>query len=81
MEDVRKNVQGIIVQCCDSVGGFLRINTEGLQDILTEQVDAFATNFQGQVMPKVIGESWTYRFRHRSTGGHYDSNNSFGKGL
>ncbi len=60
VDDVRKNVQGIIVQCCDSVGGFLRMNTEGLQRILTEQVDTFATNFQGQVIPKAIGESWIY---------------------
>lgn len=60
VDDVRKDVQGIIVQCCDSVGGLLRMNTEGLQRILTEQVDAFAANFQGQVLPKAIGESWTY---------------------
>lgn len=60
VDDVRENVQGIIVQSCDTVGGFLRINTKGLQTILTEQVDAFATNFQGEVLPKAIGESWTY---------------------
>lgn len=60
VDDVRRNVQGIIVQCCDSVGGLLRMNTEGLQQILTEQVDVFATNFQGQVLPKAIGESWIY---------------------
>lgn len=60
VDDVRENVQGIIVQCCDTVGGFLRMNTQGLQTILTEQVDSFATNFQSRVLPKAIGESWTY---------------------
>lgn len=60
MDDMQQNVENIVVQCCDGVGGFLRVNTDELQEILVEQVDVLVENFQVQVLPEVIGGSWAY---------------------
>ena len=60
MDDMQQNAQDIVIKCCDGVGGLLGVNTEGVQQILVEQVDVFIENFQAQVLPGLIGESWIY---------------------
>lgn len=60
LDSMRENIHGIVIQCCDGVGGFLGIDTEGFAKMLITQIDVFAENFQVQVLPGVIGGSWSY---------------------
>lgn len=60
MDNVQETVRFFVTKCCNGAGGFLGINTSGLTQILVEQVDVFVENFQVQVLPGLIGESWLY---------------------
>lgn len=60
LDDVQQSVQLFVTDCCNGVGGFLGINTEGLAQVLIEQIDVFVENFQVQVLPGLLGGTWTY---------------------
>ena len=59
LDDAQQNMRVFVTDCCDGVGGFLGINTEGLAQVLIEQIDVFVENFQVQVLPSILGGTWT----------------------
>ncbi len=60
LDDVQRNMRLFVTDCCNGVGGFLGINTEGLAQVLIEQIDVFVENFQVQVLPGILGGTWSY---------------------
>ena len=60
LDDVQQNMRLFVTDCCNGVGGFLGINTEGLAQVLIEQIDVFVENFQVQVLPGILGGTWSY---------------------
>lgn len=60
IDETQQNFRILVRQCCRDAGDFLRIDTEGLTEILIEQMDVFVENFQMQIVPGIIGESWVY---------------------
>lgn len=60
MDETQQNFQMLVRECCQNIGNFLRMDTEGLAEILIEQADIFVENFQMQILPGMIGESWGY---------------------
>lgn len=60
MDEAQQNVRVLVQNCCRDIGGFLRVDTEGLTNIFLEQIDIFTENFQVQLLPGAIGESWVY---------------------
>lgn len=60
MDDLREGVIILVTQGCETVGGFLGTDTDGMVQMAVEQVDVFVENFQVQVLPGLLGESWVY---------------------
>lgn len=58
-EDVRQ----VVKQGCENIEDIFGIRTNNLSRSITEQVDVWIENFQVQVLPNVLGESWGY-IRH-----------------
>lgn len=50
----------IVEECCDNVGTFVGMDTSDLAQVIVEQVDLFVENFQVQILPGVLGSSWSY---------------------
>lgn len=60
MDGAQQEFQVFVTDCCQGIGGFLGVDLKGVESILIEQVDVFVENFQVQVLPELIGGSWTY---------------------
>ncbi len=56
----QEGVHVFLEESCHNMGEFLGVNMDKVGQALVEQVDIFVENFQIQVLPKMIGESWTY---------------------
>ncbi|MGN1147298.1 MAG: AI-2E family transporter [Lachnospiraceae bacterium] len=60
MDDMQEGVQVLISESCREAGSFLGIDTDGLVQVIVDQVDVLVENFQVQVLPGLLGESWVY---------------------
>lgn len=60
MDSAQQEVQVFVMDCCQGIGGFLGVDMDGIERVLIEQMDVFVENFQVQVLPGLIGSSWTY---------------------
>lgn len=60
MDGAQQEFQVFVADCCQGIGGFLGVDMDGVETVLIEQVDVFVENFQVQVLPELIGGSWTY---------------------
>lgn len=60
MDGFQQEVQVFVRECCQGAGNFLGIDTANLTQLLIEQMDVFVENFQVQVLPGLLGSSWTY---------------------
>lgn len=60
IDNVQDEIQIFITQCSEGIGNLIGVNVGGLTQILVEQINLFVENFQAQVLPHIIGESWIY---------------------
>lgn len=60
IDHLQENMRTVVRQGCENVGRLFGIDTEKLSTALIEQVDIFVENFEEQVLPGVLGESWGY---------------------
>ena len=60
IDHLQEDLKIVVRQTCKNIGGLFGIETENLSTALIEQVDIFIENFQAQVLPGVLGESWGF---------------------
>lgn len=63
IDHLQENLRAVVRQGCKNLGNLFGMETENLSNALIEQVDIFVENFQTQVLPGILGESWGY-IRH-----------------
>lgn len=60
IDHLQEDMRIVVRQSCQNIGSLFGIETENLSAALIEQVDIFVENFEEQVLPGVLGESWGY---------------------
>ena len=60
IDHLQEDIRIVVQQSCENIGSLFGIETEKLSTALIEQVDIFVENFQAQVLPGILGESWGY---------------------
>lgn len=63
VDHLQENIRMAVGQGCENVEAVFGIKTQKLSETIIDQVDIFIENFQAQVLPEVLGESWGY-IRH-----------------
>ena len=63
IDHLQEDIRVVVEQSCENIGSLFGIETENLSNTLVEQVDIFVENFEAQVLPGVLGESWGYILR------------------
>ena len=63
IDHLQEDIRVVVEQSCENIGSLFGIETENLSTALIEQVDIFVENFEAQVLPGVLGESWGYILR------------------
>ena len=60
VDTVQIQVNRVIGDCCDAIGGFLGMDARTVEKDLVRQVDLLVGNLQQDFLPKLVGESVNY---------------------
>lgn len=60
IDETQQMLQIMIRESCNGIGSFWGVDTTGIADNLLDQVSVFVNNFQVQVMPGLLEQSWEF---------------------
>lgn len=60
MDGIQQRFALVVQECCDQAGTLIGMDTSELTRMIVEQTDLFVENFQTQILPGMLGSSWSY---------------------
>lgn len=60
LDEFQIQVTDVVIQCCNGIGDFVHMDLGYIQEAIIEKIDILVDDFQGQVMPELLNQSWSY---------------------